>query len=90
MNNAFEYVPSPDSEVIVIKINEGEYAGVSYTIGGVSFPEDDAGILKFDYNIIDGAVANKEAFEMFIGDAFVDMIVEGLKDKSIIYKGGTE
>lgn len=90
MNNKFEYVPSPDSDVIVIRINEGEYAGVSYTIGGVSFPDNDAGILKFDYTIVDGAVANKEAFEIFIGDALVEMIIEGLKDKSLIYKGGTE
>lgn len=87
----FSYTPSDVyKDKIVIKINSGRFAGVSYTLGEVSFPDEDEPILQFHYDIVDGEPDDVAAFEKFIGDALVEMLKKSLEEGTTVYKGGTE
>ena len=82
--------PDSDPNSYHIKILKGEYAGVVYKFGSVSFSEDEEDpMLHFSYDIVDGDVSNKDGFEKFIGDRLVEMLEEMVKERSLIYSGGT-
>ena len=78
-----------DSSAFDIKILSGEFAGVVYRIGEVSFPDEDEPILHFSYDIVWGDVDDKPAFEKFIGDSIVEMLKEQLAKGEAVFKGGT-
>jgi hypothetical protein len=73
---------------IIIEIDSGDFAGIQYTIGEVSFPDGDEPILHFNYDIIKGSVVDKSAFEKFVGDTLVKMIEESLRENTTVFKGG--
>ena len=87
----FEYIPSDEyKDKIVIKINSGPFAGISYILGDVSFPDENEPILQFKYDIVDGEPDDIQAFEKFVGDALVEMLRKSLEEQTLVYKGGTE
>lgn len=87
----FSYVPSEVyKDKIVIKINSGPFAGISYILGEVTFPDEDEPILQFQYDIVEGMPEDREAFEKFVGDALVEMLRKSLEEHSTVFKGGTE
>lgn len=87
----FTYVPSEVyKDQIVIKINSGPFAGISYVIGEISFPDENEPILQFHYDIVEGEPDDVPAFEKFVGDAIVEMVKKSLEDHSTVFKGGTE
>lgn len=94
MNNSefdFSYVPSTEhTDKIVIKINSGHFAGISYVLGEVNFPDEDEPILQFQYDIVEGKPEDKDAFDKFVGDALVEMLKRSLEDHTTVFKGGVE
>lgn len=87
----FDYVPSEVyKDKIVIKINSGPFAGISYVLGEVSFPDENEPILQFQYDIVEGEPDDVGAFEKFVGDALVEMLKKSLEERSTVFKGGTE
>jgi hypothetical protein len=87
----FDYVPSDvHKDKIVIKINSGPFAGISYVLGEVNFPDEDEPILQFQYDIIEGEPYDVQAFEKFVGDALVEMLTKSLEEHTTVFKGGTE
>lgn len=89
MNNANETinVKAPNDRIVLTAAHE-PWIGVKYTIGEVSFPDENEPIMSFEYNIISGVVDDKAAFEKYVGDELVVMIMAGLEDKSVVFKGG--
>jgi hypothetical protein len=79
---------SAKEDKVVIEIMEGDFKGVKYTLGEVSFPDEDEPVLSFHYDIIEGIVDDLPAFEKFVGDQLVIMIEQTLRDKTIVFKGG--
>lgn len=94
MNNSqfdFSYAHSEVyKDKIVIKINSGPFAGISYVLGEVSFPDEDEPILQFHYELVEGKPDDVPAFEKFVGDALVEMLKKSLEEHSTVFKGGTD
>ncbi len=87
----FSYIPSEvHKDKIVIKINQGPFAGISYILGEVTFPDEDEPILQFQYDIVEGEPDDRPAFEKFVGDALVEMLKKSLEEQTTVFKGGTE
>ena len=91
------YEVSPDTTLdgyykVAIRDYESEFNNVVFNFGAVEFPDENEPILRFDYNIIEGDVkVNKQKdFENTIGDILVELIEQALKNKDLIYKGGTD
>jgi hypothetical protein len=90
-NFDFSYVHSEVyKDKIVIKINSGPFAGISYVLGEVTFPDEDEPILQFHYDIVEGEPDDVQAFEKFVGDALVEMLKKSLEEQMTVFKGGTE
>ena len=79
-----------DDDVPFIRIIDGEYAGISLTLGAVSFPDENEPILSFDYNIIEGSVYNHDKLVKDLGDLVVALIEDRLANGELIYKNGTD
>jgi hypothetical protein len=76
-----------------IRLNTGEFSGVTYRYGRVKLDPDEVNdVLKisFDYDIIDGQVDNVEEFKAYIGPILTEMIDTGLMTNSIVYSGGID
>lgn len=88
MKEGIDYivVEKPSSDFYSIKILTGEYAGVIYTYGAVSFDEEcddeDAPTLSFDFKVESGltdvVLETDETFCTLIGDVLVDIIEQNL------------
>lgn len=82
--------PNSDPHSYHIKVLSGEFAGIVYKFGEVSISEDNGeAILHFSYDLVSGELTNKAAFETFIGDRLIEMLEEQLKERSVVYSGGT-
>lgn len=79
-----------DSSAYNITILNGEYAGVVYKLGSVSFPDSEEPIMQFTYDIVSGSelIDDTKKFEQFIGDAIVEMLKEQLQKHETVFKGG--
>ena len=61
-----------------IQINEGEYKGTVFTLGGVWFEEDNK--LSFEYDIVEGKIEEgDEVFGKLLGDYIMEMLLEQLR-----------
>ena len=75
--------------VIALKLLEGDYSGIIFSFGGVSFEELkelDHLKIKFDYTIYEGEdeIADKQDFEKHIGDFLMELIVWGAHENNLI------
>lgn len=80
---------------LALQLSEGEYSGIIFSFGGVSFEENkklDHLKIKFDYTIYEGddEDLDKAAFEKHIGDFLMELIVWGAYENKLIYKGGID
>ena len=76
-----------------IKFTNTEFHDIIVSIYGVSFEEhEDEAIMKFDYDILEGKVADEDAekFKQLLGDFILQSIEAGLKTNSLVYKGGVD
>ena len=84
-----EELPNDMNGFRVIRIIQGEYTGIEYVYGGVSFEEnDDDCKIVFGFTITNGAVENLENFKLLIGDILVAMIDKQLIENDVVYSGG--
>ena len=90
---------SPNS--YAIKLLEAPYSGIIYSYGEVSFDKingdanEEHATLKFEYDVHDWAgydftKKQKYDFEIYLGDFLRDLIIFGLKENNITYKGGID
>jgi hypothetical protein len=75
--------------------NSGEYAGVTWTYGGLKFAdkenEDGSMNMSFDYEITgDIRAKNIEKFQNTIGDVLLDILEEQIKHEQVVFKGGSD
>lgn len=77
--------------VAYIHLLEGEYKGVNFNFGKVSFQEEGDGmIMSFEYDLRENAtVDDTTKFEKTIGDLLLEIIEQNLRNNDILYKGGT-
>lgn len=64
-----------------------------FKYGAVKFDEkEDNGLLHFEYDVVEGTLKEdeKDQFEKAIGDLLIEMIKQGIEDRSLVYKGGTD
>ncbi len=76
-----------------IKFTNTEFDDIIVCIYGVSFDErEDDAIMKFDYDIIEGEVANEDAgkFKQLLGDFILQCLEEQIKTNSVVYTGGVD
>lgn len=80
-----------DPTAFDITVTAGQFEGIVYRLGDVSFPDEDEPILQFSYDIIDGELSesDKPVFEKFVGDSIVQMLEEQLRKGELVYHGGT-
>jgi hypothetical protein len=78
-----------------IEYTEGKYAGIKIVLGGVKLEENaeqDNCTLKYNYDIIEGIVADsdKKEFDTYIGDTLMQMLSDGVKNNDLVYSGGVD
>lgn len=76
-----------------IRFEDEKFQSIMFTYGKVEFGEDEENpTMHFEYDIVEGVVDEKlkPEFEQKIGDLLIHMIEEGLKDRSLVYTGGTD
>lgn len=78
-----------------IEYIEGKYAGIKIVLGGVKLEENaeqDNCTLKYNYDIIEGIVADsdKKEFDTYIGDTLMQMLSDGVKNNDLVYSGGVD
>jgi hypothetical protein len=88
-----EYTVLPDATeegFYKVKIQSGEFTGIIFNFGKVEFPDENEPILKFEYNLLEGAVedSRKQIFEKTMGDMLVDLLRKAMEQKEISFKGG--
>ena len=74
-------IPEDDSQRVDIQILTGEYAGVVYNYGKVSFDEDvenDQAFLNFEFDVVDdlGMSLDTHEFKTFIGDILTGILMK--------------
>lgn len=75
----------------LIKLTSGEFSGIIYSYGAVSFEEGtDEAKMKFDYDVYTGVVADHKNFEQVIGNVLIDILTEQLAKNEIVYTGGID
>lgn len=74
-----------------VELIGGPHMGVVYHYGRVELVtlDDESLTMKYEYEIVEGNVEDKQAFEMYIGDVLQQMIMEQLKTNQVVYTGGT-
>lgn len=73
------------------RVLHGKYAGLSIRLGAVSFPEDEEGTMRFQYDVIDGSYEGSVIdLQQSVGDLIVEIILKK-KDTpgELAYYGGT-
>jgi hypothetical protein len=82
-----------DHGIQAIKLTDEPYSGIIFSYGKVEFPDSEEPILSFEYNlhhVPDGMIYDEEEFKQYIGDFLIELIMWGLKQNSIVYKGGVD
>jgi len=89
----FVVLESRSGEQDRIKLTEGEYSGIIFSYGAVSFDEDgDTCKMHFDYEVHEdaGVTYIKEELEHYLGDLLQFIIMDQLQKNSISYTGGVD
>lgn len=78
-----------------IKFTEGPFGGIIFTLGQVSFKEDeekDECYMSYDYDILENPqeVFDEELFKQYVGDLLIELIEDQLKSNELIYTGGED
>lgn len=80
-------IPEDDGISVDISLISGEFAGVVYSYGKVSFDEDKEngeGYLVFDYELVDSngfeSLETNESFKNFIGDILIGIVSKNLEE----------
>ena len=75
----------------VIEITDGDFSGCQFILGGVTFDEQDEGLVHFDYEITNGYTVKSERMQDFVaalGQVLTSLIDDAIKHEEVIYTGG--
>lgn len=76
----------------VITILEGEFKDVVFSFGKVWFPEDDSGVLSFEYNTkmetADWSPEKTTKFQQACGQLLEAIIMDQIEKEDLVFKGG--
>jgi hypothetical protein len=92
MLSKLKYIKEPYGQTqFAIQLEDHKYSDVRFTIGKVSFNEDNY-TLKYHYDIIENNCADfdKPEFEHTVGDLIMQMLEEGVQKNDLIYTGGVD
>ena len=75
----------------VLSLEGHKYSNIAFTLGKVSFNEDNL-TLKYNYDIIENNCAefDKAEFEHIVGDLIIQIIEEGVQKNDLVYTGGVD
>ena len=81
--------------VLALMLTEGEFSGIIFSYGRVSFEEDkqnDRLRVKFAYTIHEEEPENldHEAFKNELGDFLMELMMYGVINNDIVYTGGVD
>ena len=81
--------------VLALMLTEGEFSGIIFSYGRVSFEEDkenDRLRVKFVYNIHEQEPENldHDAFKKELGDFLMELMMYGVINNDIVYTGGVD
>jgi hypothetical protein len=79
-----------DAGFYKVKLSSGQFTGVVFNFGKVSFPNEEEAVISFEYDVLEGSVAeaDKPLFEKTIGDILIKIIADSIKNKELVFKGG--
>ena len=89
----FVVLKSTKGENDRIKLTEGQYKGIIFSYGAVSFEEDgDTLRLKFEYDIheAEGISYVQSELEEHLGQLLQLILVEQLMNNEVVYTGGVD
>ena len=89
----FVVLKSAKGENDRIKLTEGQYKGIIFSYGAVSFEEDgDILRLKFEYDIheAEGISYVQSELEEHLGQLLQLILVEQLMNNEVVYTGGVD
>jgi hypothetical protein len=92
MLSKLKYIKEPYGQTqFAIQLEDHKYSEIRFTIGKVSFNEDNY-TLKYHYDIIENNSIDfdKIEFEQAIGDLIMQMLEEGVQKNDLIYTGGVD
>lgn len=73
----------------VIRIKKGEFEGIEYIYGSVSFEEiGDTVKLHFVYDLVSGCPADEPKFHKLTGDILVSILDRQLLNSDVVYHNG--
>lgn len=81
--------------VIAMQLTEGEFSGIIFSYGRVSFEENETQDnlkVHFDYEVHDdlGLAYDKAAFEKELGDFLIELVAFGAEKNNLVYTGGID
>ena len=80
-------------ERVGLVLLDERFKNATFVYGAVSFTEDgDTATMHYEYDIIEGEIQEEHIkdFEAEAGKLLVSLIEYGLKNESLIYKGGVD
>lgn len=78
-------IPEDDGIAVNVELLTGEYSGIVYRYGKVSFEENEEsgeGYLVFEYDVIDSEIPSLESnvnFKNYIGDVLASIITKNIE-----------
>ena len=89
----FEIVGHLPNGAHKLKFTSNEFEGIIFTIGKVSFEDqDEAGtIMHYQYDVLEHSEPyEKDLLDKAVGDLVMYLLEEGVKDNSLVYTGGVD
>ena len=75
----------------IIRIKQGEFEGIEYVYGAVSFEElGDKVKLHFVYDLVSGCPSDESRFHNLTGDILVSILDRQLLNNDVVYHNGID
>ena len=93
--NQIEVLSESTNGLHHIRFTKGPFDGIIFTLGQVTFKEDDERnecVMSYDYDIISNPLEtfDEEAFKPYVGDLLIEMIQDQLDKNDLVYTGGVD
>lgn len=94
-SDEIEVLSESTSGIHHIRFTSGEFEGIVFTLGQVTFKEDDERdecVMSYDYDIISNPLEtfDEDDFKQYVGDLLIEMIQDQLEKNDLVYTGGVD
>jgi hypothetical protein len=81
-----------ENGIYPVKVLSGEFKDVVFRLGKAWFDEEDEGKLSFEMDVLEGKIDTDKsgAFNQFVGDYIIQMIMQRLQDEQRKNESDTE